>query len=96
MRADAYPLPKNRLPPRQSIVPRERKNNGSSSSWSNPLAHGRLTALNGMSAVITKYPIMRRTIDRVVFDVRRKIADEATKMADKIERDEPPDEDPAA
>jgi hypothetical protein len=38
---------------------------------------------------------MRRTIDRVVFDVPRNIADEATKVADKIERGGPPDEDPA-
>jgi hypothetical protein len=38
-----------------------------------------------MSTVITKDPIMRRTIDRVVFDVPRKIADVATKMADKTE-----------
>jgi len=36
--------------------------------WRLPAA-GRLTALNGMSTVITKDPIMRRTIDRVVFDV---------------------------
>lgn len=48
-----------------------------------------------MSTVITKDPVMRRTIDRVVFDVPRKIADVAMKMAGKTERGGPPDEDPA-
>jgi hypothetical protein len=86
MRADAYRLPKTVCRRVNPLFRESAKITAVSSSWSNPLGHGRLTALNGMSTVITKDPIMRRTIDRVVFDMPRKIGDEATKMADKIER----------
>jgi hypothetical protein len=47
-----------------------------------------LTHLSGMAARCSRDPVVRRNIDRVVFEVRTELAQACTRMAD--ERSEPP------